>query len=220
MNDDPQLPAWAQRRQPVVRPAWVVVLALAMLVFGGRLLISGIGQMSGSGLERPNEEAASAHTVSDVRAVNDQVERSYREHPLAVRLNAVSKAAMGLLMLFAVAAVFAGDARARKAAMLAAWAGIAFQIADVLFKLLILRKGMVAAAPVLVNLVARQSGVARAPSASAVISALDIFIVSLGVLGVLFSVVLLAFFGGRRGRSFFGGGAGADMVRRQPHHGG
>jgi hypothetical protein len=222
MNEGPELPAWAQRRQQVVRPrpTWVVVLALAMLVFGGRLLITGIEQMSGSGMERPNEEGASAHIISDVKAVNDRVEQSYREHPVAVRLNATSKVAMGLLMLLAVATVFAGDARARKAAMLAAWAGIAFQLTDVAFKLLILRKGMVAAAPVLVNLVARQSGAARAPSATAVISVLDIFLVSPGILGVLFSVVLLTFFGGRRGRSFFGVGAGADMVRRQPHHGG
>jgi hypothetical protein len=220
MSDSPELPAWARKRQPEARPTWVVVLALAMLVFGGRLLISGIGQMGGSGLERPDEEAASAHTVLEVRAVNDQVERAYREHPLAVRLNAGSKVTLGLLMLFATAAVFASDPRARKASMLAAWAGIAFQGADVGFKLLILRKGIVAAAPVLVNLVARQSGVARAPSASAVISALDIFIVSLGLMGVLFSVVLLTFFGGRRGRRFFGAGAGPDLVRRQPHHGG
>jgi hypothetical protein len=220
MSDD-DLPAWAQRRQPPeARPTWVVVLALAMLVFGGRLLISGIGQMTGSGLERPNEEAASAHNIAEVRAVNDHVELAYREHPVAVRLNATSKVAMGLLMLFAVAAVFASDPRARRVTMVAAWAGIAFQIADVVFKLLILRKGMVAAAPVLVNLVARQSGAARAPSASAVISALDIFIVSLGALGILFSVVLLTFFGGKRGRSFFGAGPRADMVRRQPHHGG
>jgi hypothetical protein len=191
-----------------------------MLVFGGRLLIAGIGQMSGSGLERPNEEAASAQTVAQVRAVNDQVERAYLEHPLAVRLNATSKVTMGLLMLFAVAGVFASDLRARKAAMLAAWAGIAFQGTDVLFKLLVLRKGMVAAAPLLVDLVARQSGAARPPSASAVIWVLDICIVSLGGLGVLFSVVLLTFFGGKRGRSFFGVEPRADMVRRQPHHGG
>jgi hypothetical protein len=176
--------------------------------------------MSGSGWERPNEEVASAHNVAEVRAVNDHVERAYREHPVAVRLNAASKVATGLLMLFAVAAVFASDPRARRATMLAAWAGIAFQIADVVFKLLIPRNGMVEAAPVLVNLVARQSGAARVPSPSAVILALDIFIVSLGVLGVLFSIVLLTFFGGKRGRSFFGAGPRADMVRRQPHHGG
>ena len=36
---------------------------------------------------------------------------------------------------------------------------------------------------------------------------------------ILFSVVLLTFFGGRRGRSFFVG-PGPNMVRRQPHHGG
>jgi hypothetical protein len=218
MSEGPELPAWAQRRQPAARPTWVVVLALAMLVFGGHLLNKGIDQMRGSGLERSNEEAVSAHTVSDVRAVNDQLERAYREHPVAVRVNAASHVALGLLMLFAVAAVFASDPRARRATMLAAWAGIAYQVSDVGFKLLILRKGIVAAAPVLVSMVARQSG--AAPTASALISLLDILMVSLGVLGVLFSVVLLAFFGGQRGRRFFGVGAGADMVRRQPHHGG
>jgi hypothetical protein len=224
MSDDQDLPPWAlkQRRPPEAgsRPTWVVVLALAMLVFGGRLLMAGMAQMTGSGVERPNEEVVSAHNISEVRAVSDQLEREYREHTVAVRLNATSKVAMGVLMLFAVAAVFASDARARKATMLAAWLGIAFQFGDVGFKLLIMRKGMVAAAPVLVSLLARQSGAARAPSASAVISALDVFIVSLGVLGVLFSVVLLTFFGGKRGRSFFGVGPRADMVRRQPHHGG
>jgi hypothetical protein len=219
MNEGPELPAWAQRRQQVVRPrpTWVWVLTLAMLIFGRQLLITGLEQMSGSGMERPNEEAASAYIT---KAQNDSVEQSYREHPLAARLNGTSKVVMGLLMLLAVATVFAGDARARKAAMLAAWAGIAFQFTDVAFSLLILRKGMVAAAPALVNMMARQSGAARAPSVSAIISVFDIVLVSPGILGVLFSVVLLTFFGGRRGRSFFGVGAGADMVRRQPHHGG
>jgi hypothetical protein len=139
---------------------------------------------------------------------------------VAVRLNATSMVATGLLMLFAVAAVFASDPRARRVTMLAAWAGIAFQIADVVFKLLIPRKGMVEAAPMLVNLVARQSGAARASNPGLLIAALDIYIVSLGVLGVVFSIVLLTFFGGKRGRSFFGAGPRADMVRRQPHHGG
>jgi hypothetical protein len=181
--------------------------------------------MGESGMELFDEQAASASaggafTLSDVRAVNDQFKRTYREHPVAVRLNAASQAALGLLMLFAVAAVFASDPRARRAVMLAAWAGIAFQFADVAFKLLVVRKGWVAAGPLLVNLFARKNAAVRALGPSALISWHDVTDVSLGLLGVLFSLVILTYFGGKRGRSFFGVGPRADMVRRQPHHGG
>jgi hypothetical protein len=219
MSDDPQLPAWARNRRPESRPTWVVILALAMLVFGGRLLLDGVSQLSKPRPDRVlDQPGASAQVAEDLRALGESLARAYREHPVAVRVNAASKVVMGVLLLFAVAAVFASDPRARRAAMLAAWVGIAYQVGDVVFQLKILRKGMVAAAPVLVKLAARDSPPDKVPSAGALVSMLDMVIVGAGVLGILFSVLLLTFFGGRRGRTFFG--AGADMVRRQPHHGG
>jgi hypothetical protein len=196
----------------------VVVLALAMLVFGGWLLISGVRQIRDPGGQRPIDPRASIQEAQDVQAVNASLARAYREHPVEVQVNAFSKLVMGLLLLFAVAAVFAGDARARKATMVAAWVGIAYQVGEVLFMLRIFRQGVVEGAPALVSLAARQSAAGKVPTVGAVISAFDVFIVGLGALGILFSVVLLTFFGGRRGRTFFG--VGADIVRRQPHHGG
>jgi hypothetical protein len=222
MTEDPDLPPWAQKKPPPPhpegRPTWVLVLALAMLVFGGLLLISGARQLAEPGGQRGLDPNASVQVTQDVKAVNEALARAYSEHPTAVRVNALSKVVMGLLMLFAVAAVFASDPRARKATMLAGWLGIAHQVGDLIFMLRIFRKGVVAGAPALVSLAARQSSAGNAPTASAVISAFDVFIVGLGALGILFSVVLLTFFGGRRGRTFFG--VGADIVGRQPHHGG
>jgi hypothetical protein len=220
MSDDPQLPAWARPRIPPAagRPLWVVLLALAMLVFGGRLLINGVSQLAGPGVERTLQESSSAQVTQDLQALGESLAQAYRAHPMAVRVNAASKVVMGLLLLFAVAALFASDRRARRATMLAAWAGIAYQIGDAIFLFQIFRKGMVAVAPVLVNLAARQTTADKVPTASALISMIDILIVGLGVLGILFSVVLLTFFGGRRGRTFFG--VGPDLASRQPHHGG
>jgi hypothetical protein len=221
MSEGPELPAWAKPRRPpetTARPIWLVVLGLAMLVFGGVMLNLGVRQLREPGWQRGIDPGVSAQVTEDVQAVNESLARAYREHPTAVRINGASKLVMALLLLFAVAAVFASDPRARQATMVAAWAGIAHQIGDVIFMFRVFRRGVIEGAQALVNLAARNSGGGKVPTASAVISAFDVFIVGVGVLGILFSVVLLTFFGGRRGRTFFG--VGADIVRRQPHHGG
>jgi len=218
MSEGPELPAWAKPPpRPEGRPIWVVVLALAMLVLGGLFLISGFNQLADPGYQRAVDPNASVQDAQDRRAMNEALARAFREHPTEVRVNALSKVAAGLVLLLAVAAVFASDIRARKAALLAGGIGVAYQIGDLLFYFAVYRKGVIAGAPALMNLAARQNP-GRVPTAGAVISAFDVMMVGVGVLGILFSVVLLTFFGGRRGRTFFG--AGADIVRRQPHHGG
>jgi hypothetical protein len=209
MADGPELPPWARPRPPEGRPTWVVVLALAMLIFGGRLLINGVAQLGGPPVDRALEETASAQVGRDLKVLGESLARAYREHPTAVRANGASKVVMGLLLLFAVAAVFVSDPRARAATLVAAWAGIAYQVGDALFLFLIFRKGLVEVAPALVDLAARQTAAGQAPSAGTLISMMDVVIVGLGLVGIGFSVVLLAFFGGRRGRTFFGVDAGA-----------
>jgi hypothetical protein len=219
MTEGPD-PPWAKPkpRLPEARPTWVIVLAMAMLVFGGRLVIHAASQLSGPNIEQALKDGASAHVTQDLQALGQSLAQAYRDHPVAVRINAISTLVMGLLLLFAVAAVFASDPRARKATLLAAWFGIAYQIGDVIFLFSVFRRSVVAVAPMLVALAAQQAPAGKVPTASAFVSIVDVFIVVAGVVGVGFSVVLLTFFGGRRGRTFFG--VGADLVGRQPTHGG
>jgi hypothetical protein len=157
----------------------VVVLAMAMLIFGGHLLLGGASMLRG--LSAPPTGA------TDVGAVFAALAQA---HPVAARANALAKLALALLMLYAVAALFAFDPRARAATLLAAWVGIAYQLADGVFLFLVVRP---------------HSPVDR-------LSITDAIIVATGLLGVAFSVLLLTTFGGRRGRVFFDPG-------RQPRHG-
>lgn len=221
MSEGPELPAWAKKKPPARpegRPVWVVVLAMAMLVLGGMLLMSGLDQLTASGRQRAIHPEATVQESQDQRMMNDAMARAFRDHPAEVRANALSKLAMGLVLLFAVAAVFGSDPRARRATMLAGWIGVAYQLTDLLFYFVVYRKGVIAGAPALMNQLAARQNTGKLPTAAAVVTGVDVLMVGMALLGVLFSVVLLTFFGGRRGRTFFG--SGADIVRRQPNHGG
>jgi hypothetical protein len=204
-------PARASRpsvwRRPGPRPRWVVVLALGMLAFGGHLLTIGVTTLPA----RP--QAAPRDASPDLQGIAAMVSAVAEAHPVAVRVNALSKVLLGLLLLYAVAAVFASDPRARGATLLAAWVGIGYQVGDALFRFLVVRPGVVEAAPLLASLVASQRPAGSTPlSGQDMVSLHDAVIVGTGLAGVAFCVLLLAFFGGRRGRGFFGGGG-------QPSHG-
>jgi hypothetical protein len=187
----------------------MVVLGFLMLLYGGHLLVKGISQLDGSWADRMPPEGASVQLVEDLRVMNEAMAQAYREHPVSVAINAGVKTVVGLCMLFAVAALFALDPRARRATMLAAGVQILYQVIDTPFQ-------FQTAAPALVKLTSRQ--MAAAGSSVGAPALVAVVIVGSGLLWVLFSVLLLTFFGGRRGRTFFG--VGADVVRRQPHHGG
>jgi hypothetical protein len=192
----------------------VALLATAMMIYGGHKLTSGLVMATSN----PNEGvvASTAAATRDLQAIASSIDRAHRAHPVAVRVNTGSKLAMGLIMLLAVAAVFSADPRARQITLAAAWAGIAYQIGDAIFMFRVVRKAMLEIAPVLADLAARQAAGGSKPVPPGTM--VDVGIVGTTLVSIGFSVLLLTYFGGRRGRSFFG--VGADIARRQPHHGG
>jgi hypothetical protein len=208
MREGDELPAWAKPRRPEGRPTWVVVLAVAMLMSGGRFLVLGANQFFSLRLESALDEASVEQLPPDRKVFADAMTKAVREHPAAVRANAVTKLVLGALLLFAVAAVFSSDPRARRAAMLAAWVEIAFQLGDGLFLFLISRHDLAAIAPTLLALSQAAGGQAVSAGALQVIAGL--VMMGIGLPGIAFAVVLLAYFGGARGRTFFGAGAAAD----------
>ena len=208
------------------RPTWVIVLAVSMMAFGGHLLMGGLSTVRNLWAPRAvtieSPEPHDSATVPEVDATADGAvdavllrdmramsQRLDRDHPWAVRLNAGSKVVLGLVLLFATAAVWSSDPRGRLAALLAAWAGIAYHVGDALFLLLVLRKGVIAAAPALATLASRASrGATEAPSVEAMVSFADTFMIVLSVVtavgGIGFSVVLMKYFGGHKGRLLYG----------------
>lgn len=225
MTKPPELPAWAKARVQERRPTWVTLLAVAMLVFGGHLLLGGLSVLKALNDSRqasavtapvapPAASVAARDAVSrDLQAFSRSLERS---HPWAVRANAASKIAFGLVMLFAVAAVLSGDRRGRRATLMAAWIGIAYHLTNALFLLMVVRKGILEAAPLLVSLTAARVG-GEASVEDVVLLADKALLLATALtatVGLSFSALLLAFFGGRRGRVFYG------LERQQPQHGG
>jgi hypothetical protein len=210
-GDETGLPEWARKKRPIgpiKRPTWVVVLAMAMMIFGGHLLMGALTTLHTlQATQRPTAEVVAGverSLAGDLRAVSLVLDNS---NPVAVRANVASKMVMALLLLFAVAAVWASDPRGRAVVLFAAWAGIVYHLADAVFLYVVLRKGFIAAAPMLVNL-ASQNGVAEPPTVDELVAFANTLTAVLSlmtlVVGVAFSTVLLAYFGGRKGRLFYG----------------
>ncbi len=209
-GDENELPDWARQKKttkPVQRPTWVVVLAMAMMVFGGHLLMGGLTTMRTlSAASRVPEviTGVEGSLAGDLRAVSLVLDQS---NPVAVRANVASKLVMALLLLFAVATVWASDPRGRWAVLFTAWAGIAYHLADAVFLYVVVRKGFIAAAPMLVSL-ANQRGVAAPPTVDELVELANNLTAVLSVMtlvvGIAFSWVLLVYFGGRRGRLLYG----------------
>jgi hypothetical protein len=146
-------------------------------------------------------------------ALDEAVDRS---HPVAATVQAAARLALALVFLFAVAAVFSDDPRGRRASVLAAWAGMALHVGSGVFVLTVVRGGVADAVPVLQQVAAKaHARTGDAPPTAATLaqlaSTLMIQVPLLAAaLGVLFSVLLLVTFGGRRGRLFYNDGVKAD----------
>lgn len=198
------------------RPAWLVVLAAMMLLYGAGLLFTGLTTLAGTGEipapAGPPEQLSDQALERHVRALIFE-----RAHPAAVRAHAASEVVLALVLLYAVAAVFSLDPRGRLAAMAAGWTGIAYHLGHAAFVLLVMRQGMLQAAPVAAELALRRqaaSGGGRLPSAAEVAASMDTVILVAtavtAVVGLGFSLLVLRFFGGPRGRAFYAAGGRAQ----------
>ncbi len=193
------------------RPVWLSVMSAAMLVYAGMSLVDAL-----SLLRRP--QAATAAAIEDVARATGQVEAARRlagvsqavvaAHPVAVRLEAGATAVVALLTLFAVAAIFSRDRRARRATLAAGWAGIIDQLGALPFAVAMARRAAEAGAPVLQHVLAQNGkempGLAPADVTAALRAAVIMMPVLRAGMGIAWSLALLIFFGGRRGRAVFG----------------
>jgi hypothetical protein len=182
------------------RPRWVTVLAVLMLLTGASLFFGGLTDL---------RRLATGRSMADVRM--EGLADADKEVLIRGQL-----ALDALGFLFAVAAVFSDDPRAGRASVLAAWAGTAVYGGMGAFVLVVVRKGVADALPVLQQVAAKvHARTGDAPPSPADLAQLaSTLMIQMpllsAALGVLFSVVLLVSFGGRRGRLFYNGGVEAD----------
>jgi len=132
-----------------------------------------------------------------------------RLHPTAAAIQAVGRFVLALVLLFAVAAVYSDDRRARLASMLAGWVGTAFYLGSGVFVLLVVRHRVGQVLPELQKVASKAYGRVGdpVPPMEALVQLATTLMVQVPLmaagLGVLFSMVLVSTFGGQRGRSFY-----------------
>jgi len=196
---------------PPRRPVWLAAMTSAMLIYAGMSLIDAL-----SLLRRPH--AATAAAIEDVARASGQIDAARRlaavgqaivaAHPVGIRVEAVAATLVALLTLFAVAAIFSRDRRARRATVAAGWAGVLYQLAALPFGVAMARRAAEAGAPVLQQVLAQNGrdfhGLAQADVAGALRAAVLMMPVLRAAMGIAWSLALLFFFAGRRGRAVFG----------------
>lgn len=193
------------------RPLWLSVMTSAMLIYAGMSLVDAL-----SLVRRP--QAPTAAAIEDVARATGQIEAARRlaavseavaaAHPVALRVDAAAGGLVALLTLFAVAAIFSRDRRARRATVAAGWAGVLYQVGALPFAVAMARRAAEAGAPVLQQVLAQNGkdlrGMAPADVGAALRAAVMMMPVLRAGMGLAWSLALLIFFGGRRGRAVLG----------------
>ena len=201
-------------RAPKQRPAWLVMIAAIMLISAARLSMAGLFTLT------DNEPAAISQTAlvvtpEDAAAKTVELASSSvkASHKGLLRAQAAGQVALALFLLYVTAAVFSLDPRGRTLAILAAWVGALYHLAGMVLSLLVLRPAIMQVAPKVVAEMA--SGASPSALGADLLTALRALSVLLPVLtalfGLGFSALILFFFGGRRGRAFYGYEAGPQQ---------
>lgn len=196
---------------PARRPSWFVLLSAMMLAYGGMLLVRGLTDLrdprATGRLPLRDVLAAANSPLHDQGAALSQA--VIDAHTPAIRASAAASLVLALLMLYAAAATLSGDRRGRTAALGAAWLGIAYQIGTLLLEMPMVREYARAGAPLLAQVLRAQRDAGEsAPTLEELASALQSLLVSAPVaaaaVGIAGSLVLINYFGGRRGRALYG----------------
>jgi len=191
---------------PTHRPVWMLVLAATMLMYGGLTLVAGLltlrdpRAIARQAISNQPRTPAAEEVVHKLEPILDGI--VYR-HRVGVRADAIASIAYGVLMLYAVAAVLSRDRNGRRLVVLTALAGIVYQLGELPLKVRIARETVFATGPLLAEIMPA-GGKAGGHSQAELMATLDAATVLVAALGVGWCLLLLRFFGGRRGRELYG----------------
>jgi len=195
-------------RSPDHRPAWLVLLSSLTLVYGGVLLVSSLDTL------RDPRAAAHHPATRPLTPAEEEIAKEILEvgtrvataHARAIRANAALSLPVALLMLFAAASTISRDRRGRQVALAAGWTGIVYQLGTLALTFPFVREYAALTAPLVARLVALQSdgadgGASPEAVAKVVVAAFPVFTSAVSILS---SLVVIRYFGGRRGRVLYG----------------
>jgi len=195
------------------RPRWLTFLTVLMLLVGGRMFFGSVtdlhrlatGKVEVLHLDGALDQQQEALLRGQIVLAN----ALSKYKPAALSVHAVARLALGLLYLFAVAAIFSGDGRGRRIAVLSAWAGMVVSLGNAIFVMVVVRQMLPWLLPMLGEAFAQDAARAgrAVPAADAVALQARLFLVDVPLvvtgIGIVFSLILLAYFRGRRMRLFY-----------------
>jgi hypothetical protein len=203
---------------PKGRPTWLVVLSSLTLAYGGLLLVSGLSAL------RDPIAAARLSVTQAMAPAQEMLARQLAEtglqiltgHLLGIRLRAVGSLVLAMALLYAAAAALSRDRHGRTVTLLAAWLGIVYQVASLPVVIPIARDYAAATAPLVSSAMAAEPptaatsdlGPVETPKPEAVAKVMrSVFVgipIATALVGICGSVLLLVYYGGRRGRALYG----------------
>jgi hypothetical protein len=195
---------------PSPRPGWVVVLGGLMLLFAFHLFLGGLSGLSGPGSPAVDGSGTVAGTEVAQAALRRALMQAFAQVDAGMlRTHAVAQIVLAVVMMFAVAAIATNDRRGRPAALAAAWVGIVYHLGSALFFVFVVRAGLLASAPSWIDQVVALTGGpdpgrSRQELLSSTSTLLLLAPLTVCLLGIGFSLIVMRFFGGPRGRAFYG----------------
>jgi hypothetical protein len=196
----------ASAQAPTDRPVWLIVLALAMLLFGSVTLVEGL-------LTIRDPKAPARLTLRDVAMTASQEEVVRRiatindaiiaRHLTALRLNAGFSIGFGLWTLYATAAVLSRDRNGRMLALVTAALGTTHQVVILPLVITVAREVAEATRPLLVELAGGAGSAGESLAEVAHRMVIRRQVISAAV-WIGWWVLVFLHFGGRRGRELYG----------------
>ena len=201
--------------QPTSRPVWVLILSSLMLLTGGYSLIAGMLKFRDPAVVLATASGDSAGTDAEVeltRRIAAARLAAVAPRRNAVRAEAVAEIAIALFTLYATAAVISRNRHGRLLSIAVGALGIAYQLITLPVYLSLMRdyaaRGSELLAQAIIQSSGQSSGVGTTLTGPDVAHRLRSAIVGgpivVAAIGVCGSLVLMVFFGGRRGRALYG----------------
>jgi hypothetical protein len=195
------------------RPRWMTFFIVLMLLLGGRMFIGSVTDLHRLASGKPEvlnlEGNLDAQQEALLRGQTVLANALSQYQPVVLWFHALGRLGLGLIYLFAVAAAFSGDARGRRACLLAGCSGIVMCVGNAAFLLLVVRRMLPWLLPTLAEAFAQDAARAgrAVPVAEAVAYQARLFLVDVPLvmtgMGVAFSLLMLVYFSGRRVRLFY-----------------
>jgi hypothetical protein len=187
------------------------VLSSLILLYGGLLLVWGLSTLRdpmAAARAPPPRVFKSTDEAFDKQLVAANV-RAVQGHQRSLRLLATGAVVVALVMLYAAAAALSRDRRGRAVALAAAWLGIGYQLASLPVYLPIAHDYAEVSTPLLLQRMEAEKAPgspSTPPETAAAVARASAVAVPVGsaLIGIAGSVVLIGFFGGRRGRVLYG----------------